>query len=302
VRPLFHYFGSKQRAAALVWEHLGNPNAYLEPFAGTLAVLLQRPHPPGAEVVCDLDGYIANFHRAIKYDWQDVLAQVSGPVSEVDMVSYNRWLIENRDLLTPKLEADPDFYDTLAAARWWMGASSWFGKGWSWKNARQRPHIDRTLKNLYSASMTDQRVADVSARLANVVILSGDWEQAWQRVVTDAILDRFKSKKGGVGVFLDPPYAGERDKGLYAEDQHLHDEVLAWCRQVPEHVTVVLAGYEDEYKLRWPKVHWTAHNGYAQNNNQRRAGEVLYVKPVGWKPPRRRLVRVNVNGSEPSKP
>ena len=36
------------------------PN-YCEPFAGSLAVLLNRPHPASTETVNDLDCYLSNF-------------------------------------------------------------------------------------------------------------------------------------------------------------------------------------------------------------------------------------------------
>jgi len=45
----FPWFGGKSRAAALVWERFGNVRNYVEPFAGSLAVLLARPHAPGLE-------------------------------------------------------------------------------------------------------------------------------------------------------------------------------------------------------------------------------------------------------------
>jgi len=39
----FPYFGGKRRAASLVWKALGDPSGYVEPFAGSAAVLLGRP-------------------------------------------------------------------------------------------------------------------------------------------------------------------------------------------------------------------------------------------------------------------
>lgn len=63
----FPYFGGKSRAAALVWEALGNVDNFIEPFAGSLAVLLARPPPlPTTETVGDADCWIANFWRATK--------------------------------------------------------------------------------------------------------------------------------------------------------------------------------------------------------------------------------------------
>lgn len=43
----FPWFGGKSRAAPLMLERLGNVPNYVEPFAGSLAVLLNRPEGPG---------------------------------------------------------------------------------------------------------------------------------------------------------------------------------------------------------------------------------------------------------------
>ena len=38
------WFGGKSDAAPLAWEAMGDVDHYVEPFAGSLAVLLRRPH------------------------------------------------------------------------------------------------------------------------------------------------------------------------------------------------------------------------------------------------------------------
>jgi site-specific DNA-adenine methylase len=67
----YPYFGGKSRVAALVWERLGNPANYIEPFFGGGAVLLNRPawHAQAGwplETINDLNGYVENFWRAVK--------------------------------------------------------------------------------------------------------------------------------------------------------------------------------------------------------------------------------------------
>ena len=42
----FPWFGGKSRVAHFVWPRFGNVGNYVEPFAGSLAVLLKRPHEP----------------------------------------------------------------------------------------------------------------------------------------------------------------------------------------------------------------------------------------------------------------
>lgn len=48
-------FGGKSRAASLIWPRFGDVPNYVEPFAGSLAVLLARPHAPAIETVNDAD-------------------------------------------------------------------------------------------------------------------------------------------------------------------------------------------------------------------------------------------------------
>ena len=277
---LFPYFGGKARIAAQVWEHLGDPEVYIEPFAGSLAVLLARPTTARTEIAVDLDGLLVNFWRSIQTKWSEVNTYLTGSVAEIDLRAKHDALLDARDVVNDKLAADPAWCNPLLAAWWWEGISSYLGSGFGHRPARQRPHIDRSLKGAWANGMTDAKVEWVVRRLGNVVLLAGDWQNAWERSVTPAIMNRFN--RGG-GVFLDPPYGGgERASGLYAEDKPLTQRIEEWCLQQPRHVKVVLAGYEDEYpglkSAGWLLQKWTAPNGYAGKTNSRRAAEVLYVK------------------------
>lgn len=55
----FPWFGGKSRAAPQVWTLLGDVAHYVEPFCGSMAVLLNRPHlanrPYMSETVNDAD-------------------------------------------------------------------------------------------------------------------------------------------------------------------------------------------------------------------------------------------------------
>ncbi len=63
----FPYFGGKKTVAPIVWSALGNPYYYIEPFCGSAAVLLARPHKPSHEIIGDLDCFLVNFWRAMKH-------------------------------------------------------------------------------------------------------------------------------------------------------------------------------------------------------------------------------------------
>lgn len=82
LRAPFPYFGGKQRAASLIWERLGAPVNYVEPFFGSGAVLLARPDEPRVETVNDVDGMIVNFWRATAANPEAVAAAADWPVHE----------------------------------------------------------------------------------------------------------------------------------------------------------------------------------------------------------------------------
>jgi site-specific DNA-adenine methylase len=285
---LFPYFGGKSKVAPQVWAHLGDPEIYIEPFAGSLAVLFARPTPARTEIAVDLDGLIVNFFRTLQHDWRSMEQYLSGAVSEIDVYAKHAALLEQRDVLNDKLRADPEWHNTMLAAWWWEGISSWLGSGYGHRLARQRPHIDRSLKGAWATGMTDAKITAAAERLGNVILLAGDWKDPWRRAVTPAIINRFDKS---VGVFMDPPYVDTaRQKGLYAEDAPLNVQITAWALAQPSHVRTVIAGYADEYpELHadgWTLVEWRAPNGYAGKDNNRRKAEVLYLSPI-----RRRLVR-----------
>lgn len=51
----FPYFGGKRAAAEIVWPRLGRPTQYIEPFCGSVAMLLAAPSA-SLEVVNDANG------------------------------------------------------------------------------------------------------------------------------------------------------------------------------------------------------------------------------------------------------
>jgi site-specific DNA-adenine methylase len=127
LRAPFPWFGGKRRVADLVWSRLGNVATYNEPFAGSLAVLLGRPHAPRVETVNDLDAYLANFWRALQRDPEGVSYHADGPVNEADLHARHRWLVDHRP---EQVMSDPSFYDAQIAGWWVWGQCLWIGSGW----------------------------------------------------------------------------------------------------------------------------------------------------------------------------
>jgi hypothetical protein len=128
----FPAIGGKSKTAALVWERLGEPDNYIEPFFFSGATLLGRPHPPRVETANDLDCMVANFWRATQRDPEAVVEHVDWPVNETDMHAIHRWLVsgEGAEEFRRRVREDPDYYDAKRAGRWCWGACCWIGGGW----------------------------------------------------------------------------------------------------------------------------------------------------------------------------
>src|SRR6187399_1830662 len=144
IRAPFPWFGGKSRIAPLVWSRFGNVPNYVEPFAGSLAVLLMRPHTAQTETVNDRDAYLVNFWRAVAAAPDEVAAFADWPVSEIDLHARHSWILAQRDLVS-RLRADPEFFDPKLAGWWVWGLSAWIGDGWCRDEARQMPMVGRGI-------------------------------------------------------------------------------------------------------------------------------------------------------------
>lgn len=126
----FPWFGGKSRVAPIVWDRFGEVKNYVEPFFGSGAVLLGRPHPPNIETINDADGFVCNFWRAIKSDPETVASYADWPVNESDLHARHIWLVNQRADLTDRLCGNPDWCDAKVAGYWVWGICAWIGSGW----------------------------------------------------------------------------------------------------------------------------------------------------------------------------
>ena len=129
LRAPFPWFGGKSRAASLIWDRMGEVSNYVEPFAGSLAVLLARPHEGKTETVNDRDGYLVNFWRAVQAEPDAVWKYADQPVIEADLHARHVWLLSQADF-RERMLTDPHFYDVKIAGWWVWGLSLWIGDGW----------------------------------------------------------------------------------------------------------------------------------------------------------------------------
>jgi len=291
----FPWFGGKRRVAHLVWAALGDVPHYVEPFAGSLACLLERPayHEGAVETVNDLDCFVANFWRALAADPALVARHASDPVNEADLFARHMWLVNAGKARIDKLNSDPHFYDAKVAGWWVWGQCAWIGSGWCsgtgpWVDDGQRPHlgnsgqgVNRKLPHLGDPGRGVNRklphlgdpgrgvaieayLSQLAVRLSRVRVCCGDWS----RVVTDGATSH--PRGGPVGVFLDPPYLADvRTEGLYSEDDgNLAHAVRDWAVSKGDdpRLRIVLAGYEPEHEehvpATWRRVAYSAMRAY----------------------------------------
>jgi hypothetical protein len=293
----FPWFGGKRKVAAEVWKRFGAVDNYVEPFFGSGAVLLGRPESRGNETINDLDGYVANFWRAIKLHPEETAEHADNPVNENDLHARHAWLVGQRDTLRARLEGDPEFCDSKIAGWWVWGVSCWIGSGfcsgrgpWSVRDGqlvhlgdngrgvnRQLVHlgdngqgVNRKLVHLGDNGQ-GRLVPWFSAlanRLSRVRVCSGDWSRVCGPSVT--------FKHGTTGVFLDPPYAdtAERTSALYIEDSDaIAHSVRAWAIEAGENpqMRVALCGYEGEHEMpdSWSVHVWSAGDGFGGQAEER---------------------------------
>lgn len=298
LRAPFPWYGSKRAAAGIIWRLLGDPSVYIEPFAGSIAVLLARPVWGGGrtEVINDADGWLINAWRAIQMRPEEVVDHAMGPLVEADVHARLAWLAERRGPeLISWLEGDPTHCDARAAG-WYVYALSasiahpFAGGPWRVVDGRLRRvggrGVQRSLPHLTSSQgifrfssrgEAVEYMSRLSCRLRDVRILCSDW----RRAVSPSALSLAGRGDGGVAIFFDPPYSGYGER-LYAEAVGgVSADVREWCRTAPEHLRIVLAGYGDEHDdlAGWRKIEGVGGRG-RKGDPGRRSLERLWCSPA----------------------
>lgn len=317
LRSPYPWFGGKSSVATIVWERFGEVRNFVDPFMGSLAMLLGRPTPfEGTETVNDADGFVCNFWRAVQADPDAVAGFADWPVNENDLHARHAWLVGKRDDITRRLEGDPDWFDAKVAGWWVWGACCWIGSGWCsgkgpWgvvevDGARQLVHlgdagqgVNRKRVHLGNAGQGVNRkraelasyFAGLADRLRDVRVCCGDWSRVCGPTPT--------IKMGLTAVFLDPPYAdtAKRTADLYSKDSlSVAHKVREWAIKWGDHpdMRIALCGYEGEHAMpgSWECVAWKAKGGYGSQgdgDNANAARERIWFSPNCLKPEAERM-------------
>ena len=255
----FPYYGGKGRWADIIWPRLGwgpsAPTVYVEPFAGSLAILLASvPHE--REIIADTSGHVVNFWRSVQQYPDKVAYWADSPTFHHDLTARHRWLIRWGEQMSPMLEQEANWCDPKAAGWWCWGMCNWIGGGFAENiNNEKRPHVQpgnsrRGVQVARKFAVPDKRpyardtvggrgvnaqrrehagyrigtgdglrgwMYDLQDRLSCVITLNRSWESAVTPVM---LMEGGNWKKPSVAVFLDPPYRTDRrSTKLYGSDR-----------------------------------------------------------------------------------
>ena len=220
MKSVLKYPGAKNRLAPWICDHIPKHDVYLEPFAGSLAVLFnkQRCH---IETVNDLDGEIVNFFKVLRDNKEDLIeAVLFTPFSRKEYV-------EAYEQTENEIEKARRF-----AVKCWMG----FGCGNLYQNgfkSGQQTHSPNPAKAWAELPETLQLAAD---RLKGVQI---------ECLPAVKLIKRYDTPD--VFIYADPPYLhGTRKNYLYkyemTDDEHV--ELLKILANHPG--KVLISGYDNE--------------------------------------------------------
>lgn len=220
MKPPFTYFGGKTMIADRIVALLPPHKHYVEPFAGSLAVLLAKRRSQ-VETVNDLDGDLVNFWRCLRDRPEEMIRACA---------------------LTPHSRAEylaayePVEDDLERARRTWVTISQ--GRAGTLKRSGWR----------YSIA-PEGRSSSIPVDLAGYVTRMEAIAERLSRVTLECrpALDLIAAYSGheGVLLYLDPPYLGvTRDSMNYRHEMPAetdHRELAAALHRC--HATVVLSGY-----------------------------------------------------------
>lgn len=222
MKPPMTYFGGKIRLAPQVVDLMPPHGHYVEPYCGSLAVLMAKPPAPH-ETVNDLDGALMTFWRVLR-DKPDDLLRVC------ELTPHSR--AEHAAAYEPADEAD----DIEVARRVWVQLTQGRGgirRATGWRHYQDPSRSTGSMPDYLNGYLS--RMPPAAARLRCVSLEC--------RPALDVISDY--GRHPGVLLYVDPPYLGTtRSSGGYVhemKDDTAHADLLGAL--VACKASVVLSGY-----------------------------------------------------------
>lgn len=266
MKPPFPYFGGKINTADRIVELFPAHSHYVEPYCGSLSVLLAKP-PSDHETVNDLDGDLVTFWRVLR----------ERPAE-----------LERVCALTPHSRAEHQVGYELAVEQLEVARRVWVQLTQGRAGTRRRTGWRHYVKTNGSSSMPDYlagyvgRIMPAAARLVGVSL---------ECMPALDLIAKYGAQPD-VLLYVDPPYLGStRSKSYDGYPIEMRDE--ASHRQLAEalhtaRAAVVLSGYPSDLYDRELYAGWDRHTIAAstgQGDAWANRTEVLWSnRPLGMQP------------------
>lgn len=220
MKSVLKYPGAKNRLAPWICEYIPKHDVYLEPFAGSLAVLFNKPKSH-IETVNDLDGEVVNFFRIVR-DRESELRRA------IELTPFSRSEYEAAyEQTEDELENARRF-----AIKCWMG----FGCGNLYRNGFKSGQQKNSPNPARAWAALPDTIELASERLREVQI---------EKLPAEELIGRYDTED--VFIYADPPYLhGTRKNYLYRYEMEYeeHEELL---RLLVEHPgKVLISGYDND--------------------------------------------------------
>lgn len=251
MRPPFAYYGGKGQLAPWIASMLPPHRVYIEPFAGSAAVLLAK-EPAKHEVLNDLDGNLITFFRVLREQPEEL-------VRVLELTPYSR---VEFGLSDPN---EQGISDVERARRYWVRVNQSFNKnaemnnGWS-VSVQTGASSARTVLNRI------ERLPEVVRRLMGTIIEN--------RPAIDVIR---AFGKPDAAIYVDPPYHHDTRTGTsgYVHDfgPEDHARLAEALHETP--AAVLLSGYPsslyDDLYGDWQRIDRPFHRRSTNPNNESQA-------------------------------
>lgn len=272
MKPPFPYFGAKGNIAERIVPLLPDHDHYVEPFAGSLAVLLAKT-PAKMETANDLDGNLVTFWRMLRERPEDLArACALTPHSRTEYLACREATSADNDLET--------------ARRVWVVLTQ--GRGGTLRDAKTgwRHFVQPRGSSIGMPGYLDAyvgRMSAITSRLQNVSL---------ECMPAEELIAKY-GRDPQVLMYVDPPYLGStRGMGLNyrhemkGEDEHRAlAELLRSCK-----ASIVLSGYASplydiELYPDWERIEIPTMTGNGIGERGLARTEVLWSnRPLGVQP------------------
>lgn len=263
IKPVVPYHGGKGRLAHWIVGMMPAHRVYLEPFAGSAAVLLAKPQSTH-EILNDLDGNVVTFYRVLR-ERPDELARACR------LTPYSR---DEFNAATFHSGLD----DLERARRWWVRCQQSFAHtgtaatGWSTSIKRGSNNARTVYNRIELFEAVADRLLPVTIENRDALTLIGETN------VPDAV------------VYADPPYLlatrsamQRRPAGDYEHEFASEDDHRALADVLHQHVgTVLLSGYPSELYDRLYAGWWRTERVVVRRSSNGRSAALPHATEVVW--------------------